>query len=241
VHYGEILRRAEAEADVVVWDGGNNDMPFYAPDLSIVVVDPLRPGHEARYHPGETNLRSADVVVINKVGSASPDAVAGVEASVRAHNPRAMVVKADSPITTDRPELLKGKRALVVEDGPTVTHGEMTYGAGVLAAKANGVASIIDPRPYATGEIAETFRKYPNIGAVLPAMGYGPNQTKDLENTIAAVDCDVVVIATPIDLRRVVTIRQPSVRVSYETREIGKPDLEEALRGFFGRVPASSR
>jgi predicted GTPase len=241
VHYAEILRRAESEADVVVWDGGNNDTSFYAPDFCIVVVDPLRPGHETRYHPGEVNVRSADAIVINKIDSAEPEAVAAVEKSVRALNPKAIVIKADSPITVDHPELLRGKRALVIEDGPTVTHGEMKYGAGVVAAKRHGASAIVDPRPYATGEIADTFRKYPEIGALLPAMGYGANQIRDLEDTIAKTDCDVVVIATPIDLRRLVNIRQPNVRVQYELQEIGAPSLDGVLREFLERVPASSR
>jgi predicted GTPase len=239
VHYGDILRQAEKEADVVVWDGGNNDLSFYRPDLSIVVLDPLRAGHEMRYHPGETNLRRADVAVIHKMNSASPEGIATVESSIRECCPRAVVVRADAPVSVDRPELLRGKRALVVEDGPTVTHGEMKYGAGVVAAKEHGVRDIVDPRPYAAGEIADTFRAYPGIGTVLPAMGYGSAQIGDLERTIAAVDCDVVVIATPIDLRRLVSIRQPTVRVGYETREIGKPDLEEVLKGFLARLRPS--
>jgi len=210
--------------------GGNNDLPFYWPDVFIVVVDPHRPGHERIYYPGETNLLLADAVVINKIDSAEPDNVDEVRWSVQEANPRAVIIEAASPISVEGPQLIRGKRALVVEDGPTVTHGEMPYGAGLIAAEKFGAEDVIDPRPYTVGSITATFEKYPDIGLLLPAMGYGEQQVKDLEATIAKVDCDVVIIGTPIDLRRIVKIKQPSVRATYDLQEIGQPTLEQVLK-----------
>jgi predicted GTPase len=238
VDYGAILAQAQAEADVVLWDGGNNDTSFYAPDLTIVVADPLRVGNELTYYPGETNLRLADIVIINKVDSADLAAINALRANIRKVNHRAQIIEAASPIVVDRPSLIAGKRALVVEDGPTLTHGEMKFGAGTVAALKFGASEIIDPRPYTVGTITETFRKYPNMGHLLPAMGYGDEQVKDLEATIAKVPCDVVIIGTPIDLNRLVTIKQPSVRVRYDLQEIGKPDLADVLTAKFEMTPA---
>lgn len=234
VDYGDILAQAEAEADVILWDGGNNDLPFYKPDLHIVVTDPLRVGNELSYYPGEANLRLADVVVINKIDSADGSAVERLRENIRSVNARATIVDAASPIFVDHPERIAGKRALVVEDGPTLTHGEMRFGAGTVAARKFGASAIVDPRPYVVGAIAETFAKYPGIGTVLPAMGYGEKQVGDLGATIDKVPCDVVVIGTPIDLRRVVDIRKPTVRVSYELQEIGEPTLAPILEAFVG-------
>lgn len=233
VDYEKILRQAETEADVILWDGGNNDFSFYQPDLNIVVVDPHRAGHEVAYHPGETNLRMADVVVINKIDTANIDGVNQVRMNIRAANPNAIVVEAASPIFVDDPGAIRGKRVLVVEDGPTLTHGEMAYGAGVVAAQKFGAAEIIDPRPYAVGSIKETYAKYPTTGNVLPAMGYGDKQTKELEATINAAPVNLVLIATPIDLRRVVNIKHPTDRVRYELQEIGQPTLAEILKEKF--------
>lgn len=233
VDYERILREAEKEADVIVWDGGNNDVSFYTPDLLIVVADPHRPGHELAYYPGETNLRMADVIVINKMDTASPEGVQMVRRNIRDVNPDAVVVEAASPITVDKPELIKGKRVLVVEDGPTLTHGNMSYGAGVIAAKNMGAREIVDPRPYTTGSIAETFKKYSQLGTLLPALGYGEKQISELEETINRIPCDVIVIGTPIDLRRVLTMRKPAVRAIYELEERSTPDLEEILKQHF--------
>jgi predicted GTPase len=232
VDYGAILEQAQEEADVVLWDGGNNDLPFYKPDLEIVVTDPHRVGHELSYFPGESNLLRADVVVINKIDSADAEDVEELRENIQAANPRAVVVDAASPLTVEDGDMIRGKRVLVVEDGPTLTHGLMTYGAGVVAAQQFGASEIVDPRPWVTGEIAETFEKYPGIGPVLPAMGYSDQQIKDLENTINAVDVDVVVVATPIDLGKLLKIDKPSVRVSYELEEIGQPKLADVLDGF---------
>jgi predicted GTPase len=234
VDYEKILRAAEQEADVVVWDGGNNDYAFFKPDLYITVVDPHRPGHELAYYPGETNLRLADVVVINKIDTARPEDVDQVRENIRATNPSALVVEGASPIFVSNPDAIRGKRVLVVEDGPTLTHGEMAYGAGVVAARRFGASEIVDPRPYAVRSIAETYKKYPTTGAVLPAMGYGAEQTRDLEETINRADVDYVLIATPIDLRRIVNIRHPADRVRYELQEIGRPTLGEILRERLG-------
>lgn len=234
VDYEQILRQAEKEADVILWDGGNNDLPFYRPDLHIVVVDPHRPGHEVRYHPGETNLRMADVVVINKVDTADLANVAVVRENVYQANPRATVIEAASPIFVEAPEAIRGKRVLVIEDGPTLTHGEMAYGAGTVVARRLGAAELVDPRPYAVGSIVDTFRKYPNTGALLPAMGYGEKQVRELEETINNTPCDMVLIATPIDLRRVVNIKHPSQRVRYELQEIGQPTLKDILQQRLG-------
>ena len=229
VDYEAILRQAEKEADVIVWDGGNNDLSFFKPDLTITVVDPHRPGHEISYFPGETNLRLADVVVVNKVDSASKENIDTVVANVIEVNPRAQIVLAASPIVVEDPEIIRGKRVMVIEDGPTVTHGEMKYGAGTIAARLYGASEVIDPRPYAVGTIAETYAKYPATGSLLPAMGYGDGQVKDLETTINRVPCDAVIIGTPIDLRRIITIDKPSVRVQYSLAETTKPDLAEIL------------
>lgn len=233
VDYEAILRRAEAEADVVVWDGGNNDLPFFQPDLHIVVVDPHRPGHEVTYHPGEANLRLADVVVINKIDTADAAAIAEVRRNVQAVAPQAIVVDAASPITVDDPAAIRGRRVLVVEDGPTLTHGEMAYGAGVVAAQRFGAAEIIDPRPYAVGSILATYEKYPTTGAVLPAMGYDEAQIKELEQTINATPCDLVIIGTPIDLGKLLHIKHPHQRVRYDLQEIGRPTLAEILAEKF--------
>jgi predicted GTPase len=233
VDYERILREAEKEADVVLWDGGNNDLPFFRPDVHIVVADPHRAGHELRYHPGEANLRMADVVVINKIDTADLADIATVRENVMQVNPDAIIIEAASPITVQDPEMIRGKRVLVIEDGPTLTHGEMSYGAGIVAARRFGAAEIIDPRPYAVRSIKETFEAYPQTGALLPAMGYGAEQTKDLEETIANTPADLVLIGTPIDLRRVVNIRQPSQRVRYELQEIGQPTLTGVLEAQF--------
>ena len=232
VDYGAILREAEKEAEVILWDGGNNDMPFYQPDLLITVVDPLRAGHEITYYPGETNLRMADVVVINKEDRASFADIEKVRANIRRLNPTARIVDAASPLFVERPELITGKRVLVVEDGPTLTHGGMDYGAGLVAAQKYGAAEIVSPRPFAVKSIAETFAKYPQTESVLPAMGYGEGQIRDLESTINAANVDTVVVATPIDLSRVLRIKGNSLRVRYELQEIGKPDLKEIVGGF---------
>jgi predicted GTPase len=229
VDYGDILRRAETEADVILWDGGNNDLPFYRPNVHIVVADPLRAGHELNYHPGEANLRAADVVVINKVDSASVEQVIAVRESVRAVNPRAVVIEAASPVFADRAGLLRGKRVLVVEDGPTLTHGEMATGAGYVAALRAGVREIADPHEFAVGRIREYYRRYPRTGPVLPAMGYLKDDLPDMARTIAASGADAVVVATPIDLASLIKIAPPVVRVRYELQEIGRPDLADVL------------
>jgi len=233
VDYGVILKEAEKEADVIVWDGGNNDVSFYDPDIQITVVDPHRAGHELSYYPGELNLLLADIIVINKIDTAPPEGVEDVRESISMLNPEAVVIDAASPIFVDKPEVITGKRVLVVEDGPTLTHGEMTYGAGIVAATKFGAAELVDPRPYTVGSITETFKKYPDIGTLLPAMGYGAKQVKDLEKTIARTKADSVIIGTPIDLRRVIKITKPSTRVSYELQEIGMPSLESVLSVFF--------
>ncbi|HEX2060346.1 MAG TPA: cyclic 2,3-diphosphoglycerate synthase [Thermoanaerobaculia bacterium] len=226
IDYERILRTAEKEADVILWDGGNNDLPFYVPTLHICVADPHRPGHEAAYWPGEANFRRADVIVINKCDTAEERNIRAIEENAAKLNPRARVIRAASPVTVDHPELVRGKRALVIEDGPTLTHGDMTYGAGLVAAKREGASEIVDPRPFATGSIVQTYEKYPNAAGILPAMGYGDTQIRELEQTIRNADCDVVVIGTPIDLRRVLTIDKPAVRVRYELQEIGGNALE---------------
>jgi len=234
VDYESILRKAEEEADVIIWDGGNNDIPFYRPDLHIVVVDPHRPGHELTYHPGETNLRMADIVVINKVDTADYQAVLEVRANVQQYAPKAVIVEAASPIYVDNYEQIRGKRVLVVEDGPTLTHGEMAYGAGVVAARRFGAGELIDPRPFAVGSIRDTYAKYPTTGAVLPAMGYGAQQVADLEATINQSNADLVLVATPIDLSRIMKINLPTLRVRYELEEIGVPKLGELIAARFG-------
>jgi predicted GTPase len=236
VDYGAILEAAEREADVILWDGGNNDLPFYRPDLHITVADPLRVGNELAYYPGEANLRMADAIVINKIDSADLRAIEELREHVRSVNTRAVVVEAASPVFGDRPEIVTGKRVLVIEDGPTVTHGDMRTGAGTVLARKYGAREIVDPRPYAVGSLARTYETYPNVGALLPAMGYGGAQVRDLEATIERTPCDVVVVGTPIDLTRIVTIRQPTVRVRYELQEIGRPDLAEVMAGLLARI-----
>lgn len=238
VDYGVILKQAEKEADVIVWDGGNNDIPFYRPDLHIVVADPHRPGHELSYHPGEANMMMADAIVINKVDTASPDAIDTVRHNIALRNPKALVIEGASPVFVDAPKLITGQRVLVIEDGPTLTHGEMKYGAGVVAARKWGAAEIVDPRPWIRGTLKDTFATYPGIGQLLPAMGYGEKQTKDMEATVNAADVDTVVIATPIDLRRIMKIKKPCVRVRYELQEIGKPDLGDVIDGMFAKRKA---
>lgn len=230
VDYEAIIREAEKEADVILWDGGNNDLPFYKPDIMITVVDPHRPGHETTYYPGEANLLMADAVIINKIDTADIENIEFVRTSIRENNPGAVVVDAASPLKVENPDHIAGKRVLVVEDGPTLTHGEMQYGAGVVAAQKFGAAELVDPRPYTVGRITETFEKYPDIGNLLPAMGYGAQQMQDLENTINQTDCDVVIIGTPIDLRRIIDIKHPTVRVTYDLQEIGEPDLRNVLK-----------
>ncbi len=239
VDYEAILREAEQEADVVVWDGGNNDFPFFAPDLHVVVADPLRPGHELRYHPGETNLRMADVVVVNKVDSAEAHNVEQVIANIEAVNPMATLVFAESPPVLDPGPELAGKIVLVVDDGPTLTHGEMPFGAGLVAARRAGAARIVDPRPQAVGSIKETFERWPQLTSVVPAMGYSDEQLRDLEATINAVDCDIVVCGTPIDLGRLIDSRHPIRHVRYELREVGEPTLVEVLRPIIDQARAS--
>jgi predicted GTPase len=240
VDYADILAQAAADVDVIVWDGGNNDLPFYRPTLHVVVADPLRVGNELAYHPGEANLRMADVVVVNKVDSADLAATETLRAHVRAANPAATIVEAASPVMADGAAPIAGRRVLVVEDGPTLTHGEMRFGAGSVLARKAGAAEIVDPRPFAVGSIADTYRTYPGIGTVLPAMGYGDAQIRELEATIARVPCDVVVVGTPIDLRRLVTIATPVVRARYELQEIGRPDLSEALAPLLNELGRSA-
>ncbi len=241
VDYAQILAQAQAEGDVILWDGGNNDLPFYRPDIHITVADPHRPGHELTYFPGRINLMLADVVVINKVDTAEPEDIEKVRSSIRAVNPRAIVVDAASPISVEGGDAIRGKRVLVVEDGPTLTHGEMQYGAGMVTARKFGAAEIVNPRPFAQGKIAEIFSRYPGIGPLLPAVGYGDEQVRDLERTIRRVPCDIVIIATPVDLRRIVRIDKPMLRVSYELQEIGKPDLEDIIKDKLSSLNTPSR
>jgi len=239
VDYEAILRAAEndpAGCDVILWDGGNNDFPFYKPDLMVTVVDPHRPGHELSYYPGEVTLRIADVVVINKIDSADFDDIQTVRGNIAKVNPGAVVVDAASTLDVDKPEVIRGKRVLVIEDGPTLTHGEMKIGAGIVAARRFGAADIVDPRPYVVGKLAETFQIYPNIGKLLPAMGYGQQQIDDLSATIDRTDCDSVVIATPIDLERIVKISKPCTRVKYNLQEIGRPDMDDVLEDFIAKI-----
>lgn len=235
VDYEEILRAAEKDpngCDVIIWDGGNNDFSFYDADLAVTIVDPHRPGHELSYYPGEVSLRMADVAVINKVDSATQEGIAAVEKNIKKVNPGAKIIKADSTISVDNPEIIKGKRVLVVEDGPTLTHGEMKLGAGTVAAQRYGAKELVDPRPYTIGKLKETFNIYPNIGILLPAMGYGEEQLRDLETTINNTDCDTVIIGTPIDLNRIININKPSTRVHYDLNEIGIPNLNEIIEDF---------
>jgi len=232
VDYGKILEEAQKEADIIIWDGGNNDLPFLKPDLHIVVADPHRAGHELTYFPSEVNLRLANLVIVNKVDTADPAKVEQVKENVRSVNPNALILDAASPITADKPELVKGKRVLVIEDGPTVTHGNMPYGAATIAAKKFGAKELVDPKPYAVGSIKATYAQYPHLGSVLPAVGYGENQIAELEETINNTPCDVVLIGTPIDLRRVIKVNKPTVRVKYELQVIGPVCLEEILNDF---------
>ncbi len=232
VDYAEILTQAEEEADVLVWDGGNNDFPFLRPDCLITLVDPHRPGHEISYHPGETNLLMADAIVITKVGTAREEHIALVRKNIAARNPRAVVIEADSSLTLDRPELVGGKRVIVVEDGPSMTHGGLPSGAGALAAQRFGAAEVVDPRPWARGSIAEVFRRHPWLGPVLPAMGYGEQQRSELEVTLREARADSIVMGTPVDLRRLMELNKPAARVRYELVEPGKPDLRELLSGL---------
>ena len=235
VDYEKILRQAEQEVDIILWDGGNNDFSFYVPDLSIVVADPHRPGHELTYHPGETNVIAADVFVINKVDTADAENVIKVRQNLRSLNPNATIIEAACPLFVDDPDGIRGKRVLVIEDGPTLTHGEMAYGAGYVAARRFGAAEIVDPRPFAVKSIKATYEKYPKTGPILPAMGYGEAQTRDLEATINNADVDMVIIGTPIDLKRVLKINKPAQRVRYELQEIGQPTLEDVLKAKFSK------
>jgi predicted GTPase len=243
VDYEAILRAAEQDpdgCDVILWDGGNNDFPFYKPDLMVGVADPLRPGAEITFHPGETVARISDVIVINKIDSASLENINIVRANLAKINPNAIIIDGASPLSVDKPELIKGKRCLVVEDGPTLTHGHMRIGAGTVAAQKHGAAELVDPREFAVGRLAETFRLYPNIGTLLPAMGYGEEQVKDLEKTIANTPCDTVVIATPIDLQRIVKINKPTVKIGYDLQEIGYPNFEVILTDFCNKYVKSA-
>ena len=234
VDYEKIIREAEKEADVILWDGGNNDLPFYKPDLHIVVVDPHRPYHEITYHPGEANVRLADVIVINKIDTAYPEDIEAVRENVRSVNPKAKIIEAASPISVEDPSMIFGKKVLVVEDGPTLTHGEMSYGAGVVAAEKYGALELVDPREYAVGSIKDVYAKYSHIGTLLPAMGYSERQLKELEETINNTPADLVIVATPINLGRILKLNKPYVRVFYELQEIGKPTLEDIIKEFFG-------
>jgi len=242
VDYEKIIRQAEHEADIILWDGGNNDTPFYHPDLQIVVADPFRPGHEITYYPGETNIRMADVVVINKVDTADGESVEVVRRNVRAARPSAIIIDAASPLTIDGGgKKVQGKRVLVVEDGPTVTHGGMRFGAGFLAAREFGASEVVDPRPYATGSIKATYEKYPHLGPVLPAMGYSEAQCDELEAVINAAPCDIVLTGTPIDLSRAIHVKKPIVRVRYDLQEIGKPDLLNVIEKFLARMKSEGK
>jgi predicted GTPase len=236
VDYAAILEQAEQDADVIIWDGGNNDFPFFRPDLFVVVTDPLRPGHELRYHPGEANLRMADVVVVNKIDSATPDQVGRVLVDITAANPAATIVRAESPVELSKGPTLVGRSVLVIDDGPTITHGQMPFGAGAVAARNAGADELIDPRPWAVGSIAEVFERFRHIGHVLPAMGYGAEQLKELEATINAIPCDVVVTGTPIDLGRLISVKHPIRHATYELRELGRPNLEDALKPVLERA-----
>ncbi|MDR0499300.1 MAG: cyclic 2,3-diphosphoglycerate synthase [Holophagales bacterium] len=230
VDYEQILRQAEKEADVILWDGGNNDLPFYKCDMHIVIADPHRPGHEMIYYPSETNFRLADMIIINKCDSAKEENIKSIEENAAKYNPKATVIRANSPVTIEKPEMIKGKKALVIEDGPTLTHGSMSYGAGVVAARNGDVGEIVDPTPYAVDSIAATYKKYPNAKGILPAMGYGDKQIKDLEATIDATPCDVVLSATPIDITRVLKVNKPMVRASYELAEVKSGQIAEAIK-----------
>jgi predicted GTPase len=235
VDYGKILEEAQKEAEIIVWDGGNNDVPFFRPDLHIVVADPHRAGHELTYYPSEVNLRLANIIIVNKVDTADPAKVEQVKENVKSVNPNAIVLDAASPITVDQPELVKGKRVLVIEDAPTVTHGNMPYGAAMIAAREFGAKEIVDPRPYAVGSIRETYEEYPHLDSILPAVGYGERQIAELKETIDATPCDVVLIGTPVDLRKVMSLNKPVVRVKYELQVLGPVSLEELVEDFLKR------
>ncbi len=244
VDYEAILRKAEKDpsgCDVIIWDGGNNDFPFYKPDLMITVTDPHRAGHELRYYPGEVTLRIADVVIINKIDSASPESIQIVRENISKVNPEAIVVDGASPIRVDNPSVIRGKKVLVVEDGPTLTHGEMKIGAGIMAARKFGASELVDPRPFTVGRLSETFRIYPGIGTLLPAMGYGEQQLHDLERTINNTKCDSVIIATPIDLNRIIRIKKPNTRVYYDLQEIGDPRLSDIIGDFLKKHKIKAR
>ncbi len=230
VDYGKILKQAEKEADVIIWDGGNNDTPFYRPDVHIVVFDPHRAGHETLYHPGETNMNMADIAIINKIDSAEQEKIKQVKQTIAANNPDAKIVMAESAVLVDDPKKIKNKKVLVIEDGPTLTHGEMAYGAGTIAAKRYGAKSLVDPRPFLSGTLKQTFSDYPDIGILLPAMGYSPEQIQDMEKTINACDCDLVLFATPIDLTNILSIKKPFARVRYEYKDAAEPTLEQVLK-----------
>jgi predicted GTPase len=234
IDYEKILREAEKEADVIVWDGGNNDTPFFVPDVHIVIFDPHRAGHETSYHPGETNMVLADVAIINKVDSSTPENVEKVRKTIEANNPRASIILADSEITAENPDQIKGKRVLVIEDGPSLTHGEMDYGAGVIAAQRFGASELVDPRPYLTGTLQQVFQTYPGIGSLLPAMGYSPHQIKDLETTINNTECDLVLVATPVDLMQLLRVNKPTQRIRYEYKDNSDPSLESVLKELLG-------
>ncbi len=238
VDYGRILSAAEKESEIILWDGGNNDIPFYVPDIHIVVADPLRPGHETSYYPGEVNVRMADIIVLNKVDTATRDAIEVVRRNVRQLNPDAPIVETASSVRVNDPKLIEGKRVLVVEDGPTVTHGDMPYGAGMMASRKFGARQLVDPKPLAIGSIKETFQKYPHLESVLPAMGYGEKQISELRQTIAKADCDTIVVATPIDITRIMKLDRPTVRVRYEIEERSKPTLEEIVSQKLRRLPS---
>ncbi|NNK92835.1 MAG: GTPase [Desulfobacterales bacterium] len=234
IDYEKILRKAEKEADVIVWDGGNNDTPFFVPDVHIVVFDPHRAGHETSYHPGETNMVLADVAIINKVDSSTPENVEKVRKTIEANNPRASIILADSDIMAENPDQIKNKRVLVIEDGPSLTHGEMDYGAGVIAAQRFGASELVDPRPYLTGTLQQVFQTYPGIGSLLPAMGYSPQQIKDLETTINNTECDLVLVATPVDLMQLLSVNKPTQRIRYEYKDNSDPSLESVLKELLG-------
>ena len=240
VDYGVILEQAQKEADVILWDGGNNDFPFYQSDLQIVLVDPLRPGNEILYHPGETNLKAADCLIINKIDSASPEQLAIVRENIRLYNPNAEVIEAASVVTCENPEIVKGKKVLVIEDGPTLTHGEMAYGAGVVLSKRLGATELIDARPYAKGSIKDVYEKYNHMGALLPAMGYSAKQIEELQETVDAIPCDLIVVGTPIDLRKIMNLKKDSVRVAYELDEKVMPILEKSMDKVMGMVKVKS-
>jgi predicted GTPase len=238
VDYEPILRQAEREADVILWDGGNNDLPFFGSDLEIVLLDPHRAGHERAYFPGETNLLRANVLILTKLDTASSEQIEAVRANISTDNPQAIVIESSMPVSIDHPELVRGARVLVIEDGPTLTHGGMSFGAGVLAARQAGARELVDPHPHAVGSIADTFARFPHLGHVLPAMGYGPDQVRELEETIRRTDCDAVVIATPVDLAQIIEIRQPTCRVTYEFQERPGPSLREVLRPVIAKARA---